>query len=505
MGIDVPQAADPEVGPPPAVADDARAGTVPSTVERKPVRTAVIVVHGMGEQLPLETLYRFVRTALPKIDGQRRYYSRPERVSGSYEARRCLAPRIPPKGPPAQSQVEFFEYHWSYLMTGNKLTDLIPTTVRLLARTPRTVPFGMRGIWVLAWLVIAAGVVLAFTFGPSLTDRSLAGVLAALLGQGLIAAIALRAIHALGNSVTKSFVDVVRYLDSSTRSYENRRKIRQGMVDLLQGIHETGRYSRVVLVAHSLGGYIAYDAVSYLWPQMCKLHAGPLSDAKPPELPELDALENAAATVYEMTADAPASEREHALTDFRDRQFALWQAIRRQGNPWLVTDFITLGTPMYFADLLYAKGRRDFDRLVRTAQFPVCPPRRGSQQVESRDLGVGRYGWNNRGRTVLTHSAPFAVLRWTNLFFPVKAFLFGDWFGGRLQPLFGSGILDRPVLGNRPGRLLPGLAHGRYFSYPDEDGADDVATLLQGFIDLKLEAPISLDAPPYLPETEVTD
>jgi hypothetical protein len=31
----------------------------------------VVVVHGMGEQLPLETLNRFVGSALPKVGGKR--------------------------------------------------------------------------------------------------------------------------------------------------------------------------------------------------------------------------------------------------------------------------------------------------------------------------------------------------------------------------------------------------------------------------------------------------
>ena len=38
---------------------------------QRTVRTAVVVVHGMGEQLPLETLNRFVGSALPKVGGKR--------------------------------------------------------------------------------------------------------------------------------------------------------------------------------------------------------------------------------------------------------------------------------------------------------------------------------------------------------------------------------------------------------------------------------------------------
>ena len=73
---------------------------VPAHADREPedqsestIRTAIVVVHGMGEQMPTETLYRFVRTALPKVDGKRRYFSRPAAVTDSFEARRCLAYR----------------------------------------------------------------------------------------------------------------------------------------------------------------------------------------------------------------------------------------------------------------------------------------------------------------------------------------------------------------------------------------------------------------------------
>ena len=63
---------------------------------RADVRQAVVVIHGMGEQLPLSTLTGFIDTALePDRDGKRVYYSRPESVTGSFESRRFLAPRHP--------------------------------------------------------------------------------------------------------------------------------------------------------------------------------------------------------------------------------------------------------------------------------------------------------------------------------------------------------------------------------------------------------------------------
>ena len=114
------------------------------------------------------------------------------------------------------------------------------------------------------------------------------------------------------------------------------------------------------------------------------------------------------------------------------------------------------------------------------------------------------YGFPNRGRTVLGHGTAFAVVRWTNLYFPAKWWFFGDWFGGPLQPLYGKGIKDIPITGNTPGRWAPAVAHGRYFSYPEETGPNDVATLVRTYLDLNIDdklAPLR-QAPAPIPETD---
>ena len=66
------------------------------TTSANAVRTAVVVVHGMGEQRPMDTLDGFVKTALrPRsVDGGQNwdyYYSRPAVITGSYEARRYIS------------------------------------------------------------------------------------------------------------------------------------------------------------------------------------------------------------------------------------------------------------------------------------------------------------------------------------------------------------------------------------------------------------------------------
>lgn len=480
--------------------------------KQQAVRTAVVVVHGMGEQLPLETLKRFVMTALPEVDGKREYFSRPEEVTESYEARRFLAYKQPQRpGEPIYGQVEFFEYHWSYKMVGNRLADFVPTFARLMLRTPKTVPYGLLVVWWIVWgLIVGLATLLIWLLTRGIVQGlTLEAVVAALVSPAIIATVIVYAVKAAGKAVTASFVDVVRYLDNSPRSYAVRRDIRNGMVELLRGIHERGRYTRVVVVAHSLGSYIAYDGMVSLWNEMNNLHSGPIRVhvedpcLKLDDLPELKKAARLVGKHPERIEDLTPVQCVE-LTDFRERQFNLWKAHRLQGNPWLVTDFITCGSPMYFADLLLTKNRSDFNQLIKNSELPQCPPRSGSQMVEGDDKSVGKeYEFDNHGRQVLRQSMLFALVRWTNFYFPAEKHWRGDWFGGRLRPLFGNGIVDHPLVGNLPGRRTPGMAHDRYFRYPDSHESEDVATQLQATLRLNIDDQLAdvANAPAPLPET----
>ncbi|MEO6501038.1 MAG: hypothetical protein ABIQ09_03915 [Jatrophihabitantaceae bacterium] len=479
---------------------DVAAGLVED--DESTVRTAIVIVHGMGEQLPSETLYRFVKTALPKIDYKRHYFSRPADVTDSFEARRCLAYRPYGADQSVYGQTEFFEYHWSYLMTDNKLSDLAATTRRLLLRKPSLVPYGLKWVWWILWAILIATLLAVLTLiryrgGVTIKDFTLGGIATALGGSAILVGILKLILGRFGGILSKSLVDVVRYLDRSPRSYAVRHDIRKGMVDLLQSIHDRNRYSRIVIVAHSLGAFIAYDGIAYLWPRMCHLHAGGAVTDDPAHdlVLELErrarAVVNHPDTPVHPTSDGTFEDIEgesRALLDrYQEQQFKVWKQLRRQGNPWLVTDFVSVGTPMYFADLLYTAKRSEFDQLIRNAEIPVCPPQAGSQTVEGANVTIKRYGFVHKGRTVLAHGAPFAVVRWTNLFFPAERSWRGDWFGGPLRGLFGKGILDQPLHGNLPGRRAPGFAHSRYFSYPDDDAPHDVAPVLQGILRLDLD------------------
>lgn len=457
------------------------------------LRQAVVIIHGMGEHRPLETLNQFIEAGLQAVEGRRRFYSRPDEVTSSYESRRYLAPRQPPD--PTQdetyAQTEFYEYHWAYLMEGNRLSDIWPSFSRMLLRWPWAVPEGLRVVWAIAWALIALGAIF-FVFGPGrdikFTGNPIEDVLQPIVGIGLWGALVTFLLVTLfGGWVTTSFVDVVRYLDTSPRSYKVRRDMREGIVNLLKGLHDsTSNYQRIIIVAHSLGSYIAYDAISYLWGQMNDLHAGPpgpgVPGSKVPDgLPELQQ------AAFELGDD------DASRTRYREAQRRLWLGLRANGNPWKITDLVTLGSPMYFADRLYTKNRADFDQRVERRELPQCPPRPDERpSLDATKPPV--YSFLSGGRRVLYHGAPFAVVRWTNMWFPAHLRFFGDWFAGPLAPLYGNGILDIPLPGNGWTSRVPAWAHARYFSFGDDTRPGSVTTFLRAAMDLASGSWVPVDS-----------
>jgi hypothetical protein len=478
------------------------------------VRTAIVFVHGKGETeyRPNETLDGFVKTALQPGSA---YYSRPAEITGSYEARVYVAPQL---DDPKQGHTDVYEYHWQYLMTASRFAGTVVATLRVFLRRPSNVPDALFGIWRAVWLLVLGTIcvavpvlgLLGYFLGTEFPIWVVGLVASVFLlgGVGLITQVLSVLLY---SATTTSFIDVARYLDPWMRSYAARRAVRGGMVDLLHELHDEGRYSRIIVVAHGVGTYIAYDALTALWAEYHELNAGP----PPPQTPtplQLDAL-----TDVEHAADRLHGDTE-ALDAFQDGQFALWQDLRRQGNPWRITDFVTVGAPLALADLLVtrpglvnglkksdeADRRTLFDALVRRGALIRCPPRTETQPVEGDEVRQASYGVVGSGpREVLGSQAAFAVTRWTNLWFPVvRGGLRGDWFGGELGPLFGLGIRDVLITGNVPGRLARGTAHNDYFTYPGQDDEGDVAWHLRKTLALQTHDVLAgLTAPPPDPNT----
>lgn len=85
---------------------------------KKKPRQAAVIVHGTGEQRPLEPASRFIGVAIPpKPDHagpEPSFLSRPDSVASAYESRRFPVPPHSENGMEKRAQTEFFEYHWSH-------------------------------------------------------------------------------------------------------------------------------------------------------------------------------------------------------------------------------------------------------------------------------------------------------------------------------------------------------------------------------------------------------
>jgi pimeloyl-ACP methyl ester carboxylesterase len=401
------------------------------------MRQAVVLIHGIGEQRPMSTVRGFVDEVLKAAGGRpRSVFSKPDRMSESFELRRLVAEQTR-----YRPTTDFYEYYWAYHMEGTKLRHLWPWVRTILLRSPRAVPPGLRVLWTISWILVAGA---AFFFlrsqlGPEdpLAERS---PWIGLGLTGLLAIIQAVAVNSIG--------DAARYLSPLPGNIAIRQTIRSEGIDLLRRLHEGKRYDRVVVVGHSLGAVIAYDVLTHFWDQVNAVH----DEA---DKPRHDALTNVERLGRELSVSP---ER---LEDFRQAQSELWAEQRGLGFPWLVSDFVTLGSPLAHASILLARNERDLRARVRDRELPSCPPAEDREEIYSYPKRY-RYRGQPRSIRILHHAALFAETRWTNVYFPLKLGLLGDWVGGPARPAFGPGILDVPVTDGSV-RLLPLVCHTRYW------------------------------------------
>jgi hypothetical protein len=452
---------------------------------------AVIVIHGMGEQRPMTTLRSFAEAAIPQPadPGDVRYRSKPDDVSKSFELRRYDVPSTGNR--PA---THLYEFYWADKMTGTKLRHLLPLMRALMLRWPWKIRGSVRPFWVIGWIVLAAvGLVVVMTIaqrGPLALLDSPGDLLSRLFGSGGPAGqnagvehstvagwLTLLAVLMLGTVqgfVIGSFGDVARYLDNKPGNVGVRHDIKAAARDVLKALHESGRYDRIVIVGHSLGSIIGLDMITNYWALVHDQHGRPATFSQD----KLEALEALGPTLTPDQVEA-----------YQAAQRDLWVEQRSVGVPWLVTDFVSVGSPLSHADWLMSSGRSQLMERFERSELLHNPP----QIDDPRPYSFPNNYTSTAGpRTlfVLHHGAAFACTRWTNIWFPTKIGLFGDPFGGPLTKLFGPGIVDHPVTdGPRWVRRIPILAHVRYWRNPDpmpgtEHPSGHHITLLRDALDL---------------------
>ena len=243
--------------------------------------------------------------------------------------------------------------------------------------------------------------------------------------------------------------DVARYVRNSPANVAVRREIRRQAVATLAALHDSRDYDRIVVVAHSLGTIVAYDMLRAYYSTVC--------DEMPCEPktfgPDFEQLDQGEITLEDLrTKGREIIRKMAALVASRAPASAPSHDAASGPKAWLVTDFVTLGSPLTNARYFLCDGctreelQAHFDRRVEEREFPTCPPHRlgrdGRLTFIHPETNAPRFH----------HGSLFGLTRWTNIYFPEHELFWGDAIGGSVSDpvgdqdsLFGLGIINIPA------------------------------------------------------------
>ena len=427
-------------------------------------RQAVVVIHGIGSQRPMDTLRSFVDAVLnvdPGGANGAKYYSKPDDLSSTFELRRLQSTESRPR-------TDYFELYWQHLVPTATWRKIYSWLTLLLGRGVPDVPPALRKLWLFSWAVcIAIVCVLLLTIIEWLLP--MLGWLPAWVRGPLTVPLGIAVTLALLQGLILSYVgDAATYLSPNPENIEARQAVREAGVRLLERLHNGHDaelvYDRIVFVGHSLGSIIGYDILTHAWPRFHEAH-GKTPTPVHQELPRAEAIAKKLLAANGNGGDAFERTRDAWLQASR----RLWLEQRENRFAWLVTDFITLGSPLSHALLLLARNQNEFDRKKQEREFPTCPPQLDNGRTFSYPLNYKIDGEVRRTVRCLHHAALFAVTRWTNLFFAARFVLKGDLIAGPIAPALGCGVVDIPV---RTATLRGWLAHTSYWRCGKGDRSD---------------------------------
>lgn len=406
------------------------ASPVPARPRRK---QAIVLVHGMGEQMPMETLRGFVQTMWvehPTIKARRDtdpgnrnpVWWKPDPRVGSYELAGITTRGIIEGDGPEGPRTDFYEFYWADITAANTLDQLRDWFMSVMIRRPSQVPDDVKVAWYVLWGLTLAAALFALAYAADA-----AGVWEAPSWWGGAAAAVLLVYGVVQALMLQTFGDVARYVRAKPPNISARRDIRERGLALLRQLSACGEYDRIVLVGHSLGSIVAYDLLKLFWSEREAARTMVRGDAVH------RAWEDVATASTHVGRD-PATFRAA-----QHRAFEAMSAVPDPGQAWLISDFVTVGSPLAHASFLLARDKDAFHQGVCERRFPICPPflEDPAQKTFLFELGGGR--WRAH------HGAVFGAVRWTNVCDPATAIVFGDFVSGRVQPLFGEGVSDRVV------------------------------------------------------------
>jgi hypothetical protein len=424
---------------------------------------AVLLIHGIGEQRPMDTLRSFV-DAVWKTDtelhnkdnphGRDNVWSKPDTVSESFELRRLTTPKNA-----NGIETDFYEFYWAHLMEGTTYGHVVAWAKALLWRNPSTVPKQLRlayGVLV-TLLLIAVGLTIYTLLNIGDSERAMSPWVSALLTVVLLPAAGLVVKAVLG--------DAARYLHVAPTNIQCRHEIRHAGVKLLKELHKRG-YERIIVVGHSLGSVIGYDILTHAWPTFNA--ADPVDAQKVPvrnaPVAALEKLEQLAVELAD--GKAPTSTIADAQRDY-------FRELKANGSEWRVSDFVTAGSPLAHAAILLARDGKVLKKRIVDRELPSCLP--DLETVQRNKVDVRRFSYDADGtHRKPNHSAVFGPTRWTNLYFPCRFIVRGDVVGGEICGVLGRSVKDVAVTTT----LRKGfLSHTRYWTPEKRGPAQHIAAL----------------------------
>jgi hypothetical protein len=293
--------------------------------------------------------------------------------------------------------------------------------------------------------------------------------------------------------LTTHFGDVARYVTASPRNIQVRHSARQRGVKLLSQLALSKKYSRIIVVGHSLGSILAHDLVWWSW---CEAVGGvSFSEGSALHRSVLEcehAADDLLASDGYVKGPRPAvtgcpewlplaprrKDFPEKLEAYRIKQRELFRELVEEtrhkhvgaphSHPWLISDLITLGSPLTHAECLIARGRLDLLSMTRSREILRCPPVLDDEE----DPDVFRFTERSSHKHwKFHHGSAMAAVRWTNIHDAAGSALFlaGDLLSGPVALNFGPGVVDvRVRMVRRRGllRYIPRLfTHTLYWNW----------------------------------------
>lgn len=417
------------------------------------------------------------------------YFSAPADICESYEVQKWIVKEGNEIGNHKRPMTDFYELYWAPLMNDNKFAHVFPWMLKIIRTKKKDTSvkklIGITALLILAVLLLPLLITLGLwdlinTLGNNFSNNGLQPkniaiisiitymtfaavngigkdwmrytlytVLSLLFFYGVfvsfnfifldkgdnlnrdwIGGISL-SISALlfkftGDFLKKFLADASRYFEPNPTNIDNRERIRQLGVDLIEKITISDKYERIVILSHSLGSAVGYDIMRLYWAKHNKYYK---LDKKARKL-----LKEHRVTfekeLWSQEIDKNYQKTQNEILTFLNKNYPFDPKNIYKGRlPWLISDFITLGSPLSKIKLFYANNNTEKEwEKIHERTIITNPP-----ELDYHSKAVY---YETKGDYYFHHGALFNFTRWTNIFHTK------DLIGGEISKEIGSGTLN---------------------------------------------------------------